>query len=335
MVGLIREGPKALLVEVGSLNEIRDYLLKNQDAREYDSESVFEYAGEGSTIMVLTDSIDDVLKGGSAKTRLVIKEEPDIVMARIINEGKTGLIRKIRISSRTIFMRAMGDMDKIFEEIKKDYEGTEAPFMDILKSHRDDGVIVALTEKPLNRDIQLKDIYKEKGLFINEGYYDMFKELRVHGLKYLNAGMQNNEWYELEFRIFDKYGAYKKHFERLIMVLEALELGIVLGHFWSKDYPRVLLAVDVYSVKFFTFFQPKSIKRILLGLEHLEDGTRIVDYDLFYKKEKLYWRSSVEDKNERREAASKRYRKEILSRLTENEINELLALEEEILKTRK
>lgn len=333
MVGLVREGPKALLLETDYLEEIREFLLMDLGAREYDSQSAFENAGEGSTVLVIAAAMDEI--EGGIKNALVVEEEPDVVLTRIINKGLTKLIKKIRISSRTILLRAMGNLDKVFQEIRNDHEGEEVTFVDILQSHCEHGAIVALTEKPLNRTIQLKDIFQQKCLYIDKPYYELFKELRVHGLKYLNAGIENNDWYELEIRIFDKYGAYKKHFDRLMMVLEALELGIVLGHFWSKDYPRVLLAVDVYSIKFFTFFPPKHIKMILLGLEHLGDGTRIVDYDLFYKKEKLYWRRLVNDKKEKREVVSKRYRDDILLKLTRDEIEELLVLEKEILETRK
>jgi hypothetical protein len=181
--------------------------------------------------------------------------------------------------------------------------------------------------------MSLNDIY-EKVLFMEERYYPLLKSLRSHALKYLNMGIANKDWYEIEIRIFDRYSAYKLHYERLLNVIENLELGIILGESWGKDHPRPMMLVEVYRVRFFTFYSPVYIKRILLGMEYLEDGTRIIDYDIYYNRKKLDWTETVESGIKSRHLLGIKYREEILSKLSEPEKGKMHMLEESILHTR-
>ncbi|HSN66458.1 MAG TPA: hypothetical protein VLS94_07445, partial [Fusibacter sp.] len=158
---------------------------------------------------------------------------------------------------------------------------------------------------------------------------------RMHGLQYLNVGISNKDWFEIEIRIFDRYSAYKLHYDRLLEVIESLELGYVLGESWSKDYPRLFMSVVVYRIRFFTFNEPSMIKNMLLGMEYLSDGTRIVDYDVYYNQKKLYWTDQREKKDPAtRHLLGLKYREEILSRLSQESVDKLTRLEEEIIRTR-
>jgi hypothetical protein len=76
------------------------------------------------------------------------------------------------------------------------------------------------------------------------------------------------------------------------------------------------------------------IKKILLGLELLDDSTRIVDYDLYYNRKKLNWSDAADEGIKLRHLIGVKYRGEILSKLSENEIAELYEMEEKILATR-
>ena len=243
-------------------------------------------------------------------------------------------MRKTKLVSRTIIMRTMGNMERVFDELLEDYHGIEGSIMEFINSNLEQGVIIALTDKSLNRQVNLGDIYMEKCLLISDNYFTVFKELRSNALRYLNSGLNNKVWYEMDIRIYDMYAHFQLHFERLMNVLTEFEMGIVLGSTWSKDYPKMLLAVDVYSVRFFTFYEPKYIKKILMSMEYVDDGTRIVDYDLYMGKKKISWRDMTKDKKATREGLSMAYRKETLSNLTPEELRKLYAIEEKVLKTR-
>jgi hypothetical protein len=72
-----------------------------------------------------------------------------------------------------------------------------------------------------------------------------------------------------------------------------------------------------------------------VGLEHLDDGTRIVDYDVYYQRKKMDWTDALQDGDPRlRHLLGLKYRKEIYDRLSLQEADKIRLQEEEILKTR-
>lgn len=335
MLSLVRGGPKILLFESGSIEELRGYFVNQRNAVINTYEDVFENAGEEHTIIFIIDKITEVVDLYENNNALLIAEDPDVILCNLLNDGKGSLVSKSRISTRIIILRAMGDMEKVINKIKEDYDCDEGTFNEILKVHNEKGTVVAITEKPLHRSISFKrDTYK-KVLFVREKYTPLKRKLRSQALKYLNSGLGNRDWYEMEIRIFDRYSEYKLHYERLINIVERLELGIILGESWGKDYPRPMMSVEIYRVRFFSYYDPIYIKKILLGLELLDDGTRIVDYDLYFNRKKLNWSDAAVDENIKvRHLLGVKYRGEILSRLNGQEIAELHDMESRILATR-
>ncbi len=333
MVSLIRSGPKTLIFESSYINELKEYLTTELNGTEYDLDTGLKEAGEEHTILFLTEEIKNIVGREDIQAVLVLKKEPDVIMCHMISSDKMRLIRKARTAPRIIFLHAIGDMEKVVAEINKDYTCITGKFMDIFSSHNEKGTIINLTDKPLHKNVNLKDIY-EKSIYIEKDFYSLFRNMRMNGLKYLNAGIGNKDWYEIEIRVFDLFSEYKLHYARLADILDYLQLGLILGESWGKDYPMVLMSVDVYRVRFFTFYEPKYIKKILLGMEHLDDGTRIVDYDVYFNRKKIYWTEANDHKMRNRESISKKYRNEIFSKLSESETKKILELEGQILKTR-
>lgn len=334
MFSLVRSGPKMLLLESEHIDLLRSYLIDQFSAINYEFNSAFEKAGENYTILFLTKQMKDVVEVKDVTDTLVIAEESEVLLCQLINSRQSELLTKIRTAPRIIMVRAMGDLENVMQEIHADHGGTFGTMMEIMNSRNEKGTIVTVTDKPLHRNILLSDMY-EKCLFIEQKFFPLFKNIRLHALKYLNKGIGNKDWYEIEIRIYDRYSAYKLHYERLAMVFDLLELGIILGESWAKDYPRPMMSVGVYRLRFFTFHDPKYIKKILLGLEHLEDSTRIVDYDIYYQRKKMDWTDSIEKGEPRaRHLLGLKYREEIYSRLSPQEAEEVRRQEEEILKTR-
>jgi len=335
MLSLVRGGPKVLLLESSRIEELRNYFIQEKGAEAYNPSDVFENAGEDHTILFIIDKIKEAVDFDEADNGILINEEPDVILCNMLNDKKIDLVSRSRIATRIIVLRAMGDLERVVRDISGDYQCIVGSPLDIIKSSDEKGTLVVVTEKPLHRNISYKkDIY-EKGLLINEKYKPLIRSLRSRALKYLNNGIGNKDWYELEIRIYDKYGEYDLHYTRLINIMESLEIGIILGASWGKDYPRPMMAIEIYRVRFFTYYGPIYIKKLLMGLEFLEDGTRIVDYDLFYKRKKLYWAETVEKDIKERHLIAAKYRKEILSRLNEEEINKMYEIENNILATRK
>ncbi|MFZ5351618.1 MAG: hypothetical protein ACOZCL_02710 [Bacillota bacterium] len=334
MFSLIRSGPKALLIESNNTDSLKKYLTLQLGAAEYDYSTAFEKAGEAFTILFLTKHITDTVSEKDIIDTLIIEQEPDVFLCQLINDGQTALLTKLRTAPRIIIVRSMGDLESVVQEIKADHGGSTGSLMEILNSRNEKGTLVAVTDKPLHRSFRIGELY-EKCLYIDERFYPLFKSLRLHALKYLNRGIGNKDWYELEIRIYDRYSAYKLHYERLSNLFDFLELGIILGESWTKDYPRLMMSVGVYRLRFFTLHDPKYLKKILLGLEYLEDNTRIVDFDLYYQRKKMDWTDAIQPGDPRvRHELGLKYRKEIFSRLTEHEAEKIMLLEEAVLRTR-
>lgn len=335
MVELLRTGPGILLIDTLEEERLRAYFSVTSSQGLFSLMDAFSYATEGETIVLLADSAERVVRSSEEKNALIIPDEPSVILAGIINSGFACNIRRTKIVSRTVIMRAMGDMEKVFDELQEEYNGVEGSLMEFINSNLEQGVIIALTDKSLNRQVNLSDIYMEKCLLVNESYFTLYKDLRSNALKYLNSGLKNKIWYEMDIRIYDMYGAFQLHFDRLMNVLTELEMGIVLGSNWSKDYPKMLLAVDVYSVRFFTFYEPGYIKKILLGMEYVDDGTRIVDYDLYMGKKKVSWRDLTKDRKMTRDELGLHFRKETMSNLTHLEVKKIHEMEEKVMESRK
>lgn len=335
MLSLIRGGPKILLFESGSMEELRDYFIKEKNAYFNDFDDVFENAGENHTVIFIINKITEVVDLGKTGNGFLIAEEPDVILCNLLNDEKSHLVSRARISTRIIILRAIGNLERVIKEISEDYECIEGDSIELLNDYNEKGTMVAITDKPLHMNISFKkDVYK-KALFIKEKYRPLIRSLRSHALKYLNSGLENKDWYELEIRIFDKYGEYDLHYKRLLNIMERLEVGIILGASWGKDYPRPMLVIEIYRVRFFTYYDPIYIKKILLGLEVLDDGTRIVDYDLFFKRKKIYWTEAADEGIKERQLIGVKYRKDMLLKLSEKEIEELYEMEKDILATRK
>jgi hypothetical protein len=335
MFSLVRSGPNMLLLESTDIKGLKDYLTEAFDTVvAHDINSAFEMSNEDFTIIFLTEQMKDIVNTQDIIDTLIIAEESDVFLCKLINDRKTGLFGRIRTTPRIIMVRAMGDLDTVIHEIHGDNGGQLGNFMELWNSGKEKGTLVALTDKPLNRNMKLTDLY-EKCLYVDQRFFPLFKNLRLHALKYLNKGIGNKDWHEIEIRIYDRYSAYSLHYERLANILDYLELGIILGESWAKDYPRLMMSVGVYRLRFFTFHDPKYIKKMLVGLEYLEDGSRIVDYDVYYQRKKMDWTDALQEGDPRtRHLLGLKYRDEINSRLTPQEIKSIKTQEEEILKTR-
>ena len=335
MFSLVRNGPKMLLVETADIIGLKKYIIEQYgEVTATGLDSAFEKANEDHTILLLVEHMKDVANVKDILATFIIAEESDVILCKLINDKETNHMNKIRTAPRIIMVRAIGDMEKVIQEIHKDHGGSFGTFMDLWNAGRERGTLIAITDKPLHRNLEIKDLY-EKILYSQNRSYSLFKSLRLHSLKYLNKGLGNKDWYEIEIRIYDRYSAYDLHYERLANILDFMDLGIILGESWTKDYPRFMMAVGVYRLRFFTFHDPKYIKKILVGLEHLDDGSRIVDYDVYFQRKKMDWTDSLQAGDPRtRHLLGLKYRKEIYDRLTAQEADIIRQQEEEILKTR-
>lgn len=335
MLSMIRSGPKMLLIGTDQPESLGVYLSGKYAGIHGSFSEVFDAAKEEHSIVILTQgNLDHAVPISEVQDVYSLPVEMEELLCALISDGMHGRIRQIRMAPRMILLRGMGELEKSLEALEADFAGETSTVLDLMNRYSDQGAVVAFTDRPLHRVCGLGDLYPT-ARHIPLSFSVLYKELRAHALKYLNAGIGNKDWTELEIRIFDRISAYQLHYKRLLQMIEALELGLILGEGWGKDNPRFMMTVDVYRIRLMTFMDAAEIKRYLVGLEYLADGMRIADHDVYLNRKKLYWNEVAKGHAKSREALGMQYRKQILERLTPEEEEAFLAVESEIRRLQK
>ena len=336
MVSLVRNGSRSIYITTRNLDALIAFIEDDLHGQRMDIQMIQDRSKEYQTLVFISDLISDPQAEFSSMISLLLPAEPISVLSSIISHRKTDLIETIRPGANLVIMRATGNLDKVINAIQEDIGGQLISYNQGIHNDNSDYTIIGVTEKPLSKGILASDFNKD--FLIVKGLYGKIKnDLRMQALRYLNIGLGNKDWNEIEIRIYDKYGAYNLHYNRMIEVFDDLDIGLVLGESWSKDYPKALLSVQIYRVRFFTFKEPEELKRLLFALEYLSDGTRVIDYDVYYKNKKFSWLDNLtkqQRKNVSREEEALIAQKELFQLLSKDTLKALEIIEKDILATR-
>lgn len=335
MFSLIRTGPKLIVFGSNNVCELSNFFVKNLRGISVDLNKALEISQEDNTIIFITEPEKKIARLEDVKSIVLVPERSDYLFSSILNYKAYSYIKDSHIAPGTLIMRVLGNSDKIIENIKQNYNGKSMSIEKCLDEGISNQTILSFTEKPINKKLELKD-FKEKHMLINMPSHILHKKLMSQSLRFLNEGLEGKEWYDLQIRIYDRYSQYRLHYERLSIILDNFELGLILGESYAKDYPRFLMSVLVYQIRLFTLLNPVEIKKILLGMEYLNDGTRICDLDLIYKGKKVDWVEAIDPstKGFTRQQLGMKFREEILNKLTYDNIEKIKEYDEKILKTR-
>jgi hypothetical protein len=343
MINLFRSGPRMVILETPIIDDCLNNMTKKfscmkieKNTMEHSFENtindLFSLADDKMSIVILTDTMKDNLELFDIKVVLLVVEKLENFLCSLINDMSEYNITNTRIGPRILVVKAIGDIDKVINLANKEMPSTFTEPDKMYKAYND-GTLIAFTDKNFTTPVSLNEVYG-KCLHTNLPYNEILKNLRSRNLKYLNVGIGNQDWYEITVKIYDSCGHFDLHYDRLVYALEALELGIILGESWGRDAATVFRSVGVYTVRLFTYKEPKYIKTILVGLEYLSEEVRLVDYDLFYKKRKIHWDDVRTREVKRKTALGVYYRSELLKMLSEENIATLSNMEDEILKSK-
>ncbi len=342
MLKLVRSGPKLLVMESKQADQVIQLLERHIDLDHFDPpkdisksyiHGIFDQATDEDIIIFLTEDIHENVRYDRVCKIIKTRGEVLHIQSLLINYDVNRMVTGSRVAPGLIMMKVIGDEDRVIEAVRTDHKAVHCDVIDALDSNTS-GTVIAFTNSDIRFPVSHEDGC-ERGVYTTKDFRSVISSLRVHNLKYLNLGLHHEDWYELKIKIYDAYGHYEHHYDRLQFIMEKLDLGLVLGESWGTDAATLFLSVGVYKIRFFTFLNPLHIKRILLGLEFLENGERIVDYDLYHKRRKIHWDALREPNLSTREALSGHLRQEILSQLSESERDILLKMEDRILEGRK
>jgi len=339
MLNLVRGSCKVVTIETQDLPKLINFIstqfdiTMHGDYTEDRLNDIFAESQEGNVIILVTNQMKHTITEDDMTYLFLLPIELEQLLACAINNRVTSpIICNIRMSPRILILRTVGDVEKVIEEVAKDISGDIEP-SDHAMDRFSSGSLIYFSNNALHKPILLSSTY-DKCIHTTGSYYNILRFLRNQNLKYLNIGIDNNDWYELKIKIYDAYGQFDLHYNRMRYILEKLEMGMILGETWGKDIASVFQTVGIYKVRFFTFKDPLEIKKILVGLEYLDDEERICDYDLYAKKKKLHWDQVRTDEVKGKRELGVFYRQQILKQLTQKEIKKLYEMEQEILKTK-
>lgn len=312
VLSIVRNGPQTLVVQSDKIEEMTPHLKKIGGIR-LTLEEAYNVADENSTVMLMTENKIKEASIEHFQAVMYFEVRCSQLLCKIMDQALSQFIKQMRLAPRIIVMRVLGNEEKMLREVEKDFEATSGNFFELL-CKKNSGTVVWFTKQNLTKPISLGAICEE-GLYIERDDKDLLREVTNHDLKYINKSINKKSWHEVTIKIYDAAGDYMLHYERVLHVVEELELGIVLGESWGKDSATVFLAVGVYRLRLFTFHEPKYIKKVLMALEFDEEGERLVDLDVFHHYMKMSWTDVKEKDAKSRLDMVKKYREVIMSNM--------------------
>ncbi|MDR1137680.1 MAG: hypothetical protein LBK91_05090 [Synergistaceae bacterium] len=289
MLSLVRSGPTILKISVSDdIAHLRDALSEmSSPHRDGDFEDFYDMAGEGDTLIYIDqgEHTEPLFYQTNVAT--------SIVLCGLINKKLYDVIRHISVTPPNIVMRLIGDLDAAIDQITVDFKARETTCIYLTKNMEESSVLVNFTSEPLNRLVPHTSFYK-RALLIDKPYGQLLIFLRAKAQEYLNVAMGSPDWNEVSVTMFDAMDQFDLHYNRLITVLQGLDVGIVVGEEWVPEYTVALRKSEVYQVRLLTPIPPQQIKKIALALEYDDKENRVVDFDVYFKKKKLSWTSELQ-----------------------------------------
>lgn len=281
-------GPRYLFIRTENVDEMTKFLELKLSGEETDIQKGFEMSSENSTLCFLTDINIEKTCIEDAKKIVLVQDVASVILATIVNSHACNLLQRVDMGPALIVMRIAGNEQNLIDQLKIVFDGKEVDWIDGIRIGEKDDTILAFTNKTISDSISLSDFLNTK-LLIPHHVTEVIGRLRVEGLRYITQNLNDSQWFELRINIYDAYGKYKEHYDRLMFVMSKLEIGMILGEGWTKDHAVILYSVLAYQVRLYTFLTPQEIKMILMALEYTADGKRLVDFDLYYNNHKVYW----------------------------------------------
>ncbi|QTX32404.1 hypothetical protein KAR29_00160 [Aminithiophilus ramosus] len=323
MLSLLRGSARGLFIQTGGPSA-RRLLQEAFPLEARPPRDLWDRAREDQTLLLFSRRD---LDRGRLETFLADASPVDI-LAHLINADLEAPLR-VRPLPRAILFRLSGDRERAMEQIARDFDARPGKLKQLLRWSGRHPVVLCFTEKNLNRPLALADLQPDV-LYFDSPYEKLFHRLRGRALEYFNEAAGGEAWRNLEIRVYDVWERYDLQARRVRLVLEDLDLGLVLGEGWGKDFARILMAVSVYRFRLATFIAPERIKALLLGLEYDAEGNRLVDLDLFEGRVKIGWQGQA-DRKEDRSALGRRLRQALRLELLPETLARLDAFEAQLI----
>lgn len=336
MMQFVRTGPELILIKPADEAALDRYLIKAHKAYVYRDQdlskavnfhALFDQVRDNSTLLLIVEDFENALKNHMFLKIYITHSDISTLMMGMLNADER-LIDQIRRMARVLFLKTVGDIDRVIQSVAKDLKGRVVD-AETLYELNDQGAIIHFTPESLDKTLHFDELYPQ-AIYVEKDGREAYFELNKRAIRYVNVGLHNQFWYELDIKIYDAYGHYESHYDRLQYVLNKLDIGVLAGETWGTDAAMSFWSVDTYNLRLFTYMEPKAFKSILLGLEYAVDGERKVDLDLYYRKRKISWSQVREKRKMSRDELGMECRQKIYDQLDEADKAYLKNLENKI-----
>ncbi|MBO8174747.1 MAG: hypothetical protein H0Z18_05770 [Thermococcus sp.] len=281
---LLRFGPSLVFIRSSKLSELENFIEKFFDVRKLSVNEALKKSWEFETILVPTLSEEwKTFIENPEQEAFLIKMRCDSVLKELFNSNAPA--ERINLGPHILLFRVPKNIEKAIEILNKRYSGESVSLIEGIEKGEERDTLLVLTDKKLNHPIGFEDV---KGtLLFKRDFVGFYKTLSMD-LPVIMHKILPEGWREITIRLYDTMKRYEDNIERLLLVLEDLDLGFAVSEGWDWDYPRPFMRIRVYKIKLITWEDPLRVKFLLKGLEY-KGYKRLADIDVFLEGKKLHW----------------------------------------------
>jgi len=315
---LMRFGPSIIFLR-GDVERIREGISRLFKVREMRTDEAIRKSNEFETIVLVTSPEEK--RTVAPDWGFLIREGAKVVLAEIMNSSLP--VERVEIESTIILIRVPEKVNEALNLLAETLGGEVMNQKDALNLGEACDTVISITRKKLSSPIGPEDV--EGAVLVKRDFLSVYRELLVDMPMILFRLLP--EWNEITIKLYDANRRYEENIERLLLVIEDLDLGFVVGEGWDWDYPRPFMRVPVYRLKLLTWEKPERVKFLLKGIEY-HGYKRLCDIDVFVGDKKINWiqlgkfSSKFELAQKAREELEKELSEEVRRKL--NEIEEKL-----------
>ncbi len=336
-MSFVRSGPRILIVEVSDEAIFKSFLTTHFDHMDITGkvksfEDIISLMNHHQTLIYIAPNAKENIEKFDIDHCIILNDSAQSFLMKALNCNVSGVVKHVRRAPRIIVMKVIGNIKNTVAEIAEDFKAVIEPTKTVINAHSE-GTVILFTKANINKRLEFSDLYSES-VYTTEHFSETINSLDHHALKYINRNTENKDWYNLTINIRDRYEDYKTHYDRLIYILDCIGAGLILKEGWTEDTGRFFSTVGVYKVILYTYMEPTEIKKVLLALEYMENGERIVDFDLYYKKKKIHWDEVKIKGIGSNDLLSQHYRAQLYKSLDDADIEYLRSVEDYIFASR-
>ncbi|MCF8010273.1 MAG: hypothetical protein K9L17_04240 [Clostridiales bacterium] len=281
----VRTGPRFLFLETENNALLKEELAHSLGGSVLCVDSALEKAEESETIIFFKGPGE--CESTEMKDVLLAPLGSSVILSSLINSVfAAGSISRADLGPGLLLQRIPRSGQKVIETIQRYYEAESMDLETAIRQGKASDTVVVFTDRPLNKPVCREEV-EPPVLLINREVPVLYRELRQEAVRYFTEGLESGQWREVRIKIYDSAEYYDIHYRRLVLALEDLEAGLILGESWTRDHALALFAVLAYQVRLFTPLELPELKQVLMGLEFDSGGARFVDLDLYQRWKKI------------------------------------------------